>query len=1086
LSTQPKVVPQVGQFVRVRGRNWLVESGLTPADALRNDHDAPPIVTVSCVDDDASGTTLDLLWPAELDTEVLKEGDWASLASGGIESISTFAAYLKTVKWNTATATDPSLFQAPFRAGIKLDAYQLEPLRKALALPRVNLLIADDVGLGKTVEAGLIVRELLLRRRIDFVVVAAPPSMTLQWQEELETKFGLTFSIIDRENLAALRRERGYIVNPWATGSKFIVSHKLLIDPTYTSGLYDLLGEFRPRSLLILDEAHHAAPASGAKYAIDSRFTKAIRELASRFEHRLFLTATPHNGHSNSFSALLEMLDPQRFTRGVPVRPAQLDAVMVRRLKEDLRSFGYAFPERIVEPIRLQSLSPTAPELALSSMMEDYRQLRERRIALLPPGQQARARLAFVGLQQRLLSSVYAFGRTLTVHSKGLDRAIESGAATSAASSAAARFVEMEEDEVLLEGEDSEARADALVELDDEAALAATLAGAEQATVDQLRAERALVAEMQKIADAARTHSDARVDWLVHWIDENMRPGGTWNSRRLIVFTEYEDTRRWLERRLRTIIDDDERIAVFTGATATEKREEVKRRFTTSPEHDTLRILICTDAAREGINLQAYCHDLVHLDLPWNPARLEQRNGRIDRKLQPSPKVSCRYFLYEQRPEDVVLQKLVEKTETIREQLGSAGRVLGSRIADQLSRDGISRSGAVDLAATIDADQEDERVAKAVEEMDDEQTARRQRLAKDQERLRDALEKSRRSVGVEPTELEHVVDEALKLARGGSRFGLPAAIDEGLRDHVFELDVQDPLFAADPSWLDALDTLRTRRRRKGESVASWRHDETAKLRPISFSPPETPDGEYAGGEVVQLHLEHRLVRRLLARFQTIGFSERLARACVVETTGDKPRVVLLAKLALYGPRATRLHEEILTVTAQCKEPAARSGPLKPYGQAGESTTLAELEKALASGHRVPDRIVEHVTQTLNEDVADLAPDLDRRAAEAKEQASAALVHRGEAEARALRKLLDDQRDRLLRAAREHDQTPGLFAKMLPEETRQREKDRKMWDERLAKITAELDTEPARVIESYAVGAFRLEPIGLVYLWPHAG
>ena len=132
-----------------------------------------------------------------------------------------FAAYARTVRWRCVTATDPSLFQAPFRAGIRLDAYQLEPLRKALLLPRVNLLIADDVGLGKTIEAGLILRELLLRRRIDFVVVAAAPSMLGQWADELETRFGLRFMILDRAFLAAVRRERGFAANPWLTATGF-------------------------------------------------------------------------------------------------------------------------------------------------------------------------------------------------------------------------------------------------------------------------------------------------------------------------------------------------------------------------------------------------------------------------------------------------------------------------------------------------------------------------------------------------------------------------------------------------------------------------------------------------------------------------------------------------------------------------------------------------------------------------------------------------------------------------------------------------------------------------------------------------
>jgi hypothetical protein len=129
------------------------------------------------------------------------------------------------------------LLQAPFRAGIRLDgsSYQLLPLRKALRLPRINLLIADDVGLGKTIEAALIVREMLLRRRLDLILMPAPPTMTTQWKDELEAKFGLTFEIMDRDRLGDIRRLRGFTVNPWATGSRFIISHRLLVDETYVA-----------------------------------------------------------------------------------------------------------------------------------------------------------------------------------------------------------------------------------------------------------------------------------------------------------------------------------------------------------------------------------------------------------------------------------------------------------------------------------------------------------------------------------------------------------------------------------------------------------------------------------------------------------------------------------------------------------------------------------------------------------------------------------------------------------------------------------------------------------------------------------
>ncbi len=305
--------PQTGQIVRVRQRQYLVE------DVVSANHgDDATLVKMSCVDDDAQGQPLAVLWEKEVDPEVLTGESWHEIADRGFDSRNLFSAYLHTLRWNCVTSTDANLFQSPFRAGIRIDAYQLEPLRKALRLPRVNLFIADDVGLGKTIEAGLIARELLLRKKVQDIVVACPPSMLLQWQDELEDRFGMVFPILDKEYIARVRQERGYAVNPWTTHSRFLVSHRLLIDEDYAGTLRDWLTDFRPGSLLILDEAHHAAPSSGAKYAIDSKITRAIRDLAGRFEHRLFLSATPHNGHSNSFSALLEILDPQRFHPGGP------------------------------------------------------------------------------------------------------------------------------------------------------------------------------------------------------------------------------------------------------------------------------------------------------------------------------------------------------------------------------------------------------------------------------------------------------------------------------------------------------------------------------------------------------------------------------------------------------------------------------------------------------------------------------------------------------------------------------------------------------------------------------------------------
>ncbi len=715
-----KLVPQPGDFVRVRSRRWLVEDGqaVEGLSALR----------LTCIDDDAQGESVSVLWDAELDAEVLADEGWAAVSKHGTDDPSVFSAYLRTLRWNTATAADRDLFQAPFRAGIHQDAYQLLPLRKALRLPRVNLLIADDVGAGKTVEAGLILRELLLRRRIDFALVSAPAGMVRQWQDELETKFGLTFTIIDRDYLTVLRRERGYGANPWAAGARFLISHSLMSDETYVGGLRDLLGDFRARALLILDEAHHAAPASGSRYAVDSQFTKAIRGLAERFEHRLFLSATPHNGHSNSFSALLEILDPQRFTSGVPVKPRELDPVMVRRLKSDLRHFGAKFPERKVEAFVIKDLPNDSPELLLSRMLLSY-------------GEALRAKTANMGAREAgFLEAVVRrpsatpvvldrrFREDLIVHRKGLVK--PNDAASPASAEAFVQGGPEPEDE-----SDDPSVGQSFI--DAEETEAAEAAGALAATAANLT----LVDEMLTLARKHAHQPDARVRQLTSWIRRHMSSEGRWNDRRLVLFTEYEDTRRWLEVQLAEGLDDlapDDRIASFTGATSTERREELKRRFNTDPAMEPLRILICTDAAREGINLQMRCHDLIHVDLPWNPARLEQRNGRIDRKLQPSLQVWCRYFVYEQRPEDVVLQALVRKTERIREQLGSVGQVISQRLSEKLEREGIWRAQA--QAREID-EASDERLERtAVAEMDDETAARRARQAKELDELRSLRE----------------------------------------------------------------------------------------------------------------------------------------------------------------------------------------------------------------------------------------------------------------------------------------------------------------------------------------------------------
>ena len=226
----------------------------------------------------------------------------------------------------------------------------------------------------------------------------------------------------------------------------------------------------------------------------------------------------------------------------------------------------------------------------------------------------------------------------------------------------------------------------------------------------------ALLADMLSVADRARHQPDEKLKKLFEYIDRNMvepRPNARWNEHRIIIFTEYDDTlayvRRHLEAHIRATDRAEGRLAIYRGGTSLEERQEIKEAFNADPAVNPVRILLATDAAREGLNLQKYCSNLFHFDIPWNPARLEQRNGRIDRKLQPSPTVYCRYFLYENREEDTILRRIVEKTETIYRELGGFSTVLDKGLIQSLRRRGIERTRVAETTRMFDfSDPEDE------------------------------------------------------------------------------------------------------------------------------------------------------------------------------------------------------------------------------------------------------------------------------------------------------------------------------------------------------------------------------------------
>ena len=240
--------------------------------------------------------------------------------------------------------------------------------------------------------------------------------------------------------------------------------------------------------------------------------------------------------------------------------------------------------------------------------------------------------------------------------------------------------------------------------------------------------------------------------------------------------------------------------------------------------------------------------------------------------------------------------------------------------------------------------------------------------------------------------------------------------------------------------------------------------------------------------VVHLHLEHRMVQRLLGRFTAQGFYHDLSRACFAHTQDAQPRVILLGRLSMYGPGAVRLHEELIPVTARWVDPSLRKGtPLTPYRKDAEAKTLDLLEEALGDLHPrpVPEIRLQMLQRQAPLDLMDLLGPLKLRAEEMAEDAKRKLVQRGQDEAESMREILIRQRGRIRDTVSKHA-SGTLLALEGTEEIRQLKADQVHWTKRLTKIEQDLLDEPVRIEQHYDVKVWRVEPVGLAYLWPVTG
>jgi superfamily II DNA or RNA helicase len=567
-------------------------------------------------------------------------------------------------------------------ARIRFEPYQYVPVLQALELPRPRLLLADDVGLGKTIEAGLILRELNARRRASRVLIVCPAGIMTQWQNELQRKFGFKFKVFDREGLYEARRQLEVGTNPWAVEPRVVASMDFI---KRREGAFRELSSTR-WDAAIVDEAHHLATGRSEDDITDRH--RLARWLAEATDALLLLTATPHDGYDESFASLLGLLEPNLVAPDGHIRFEQYQPHLVRRLKRHIRNpDGSAkFLERTPpEPIAVEL---TSVEMELNTaVLSQARELDAFADRVPQPMYAEAIRLVATILRKRAASSRYALARTLEQRRTNLAERIED--------------IEIQREHLR-----SMRRGDALPEesmarLERDAHLSYLSVMRRLGT--QLRRAQDEVASLealQRLLDQCTGNPESKMAALLNHLDAIHRQ---YPFEKVIIFSEYSDTVQAIAHALDQANHYQGKYCLLTGDLSTGARDGIIAEFA-SPEK---LLLVSTDAAGEGLNLHRHCHRMVHFELPWNPNRLEQCNGRIDRYGQTKPPLIS--FLYARDTyEGEVLAHLVDKIERQIARLGSVGDVLGQLQVERIEQI-VARAPSDVRAAIHEAEQQIDR-----------------------------------------------------------------------------------------------------------------------------------------------------------------------------------------------------------------------------------------------------------------------------------------------------------------------------------------------------------------------------------------
>jgi superfamily II DNA or RNA helicase len=555
-----------------------------------------------------------------------------------------------------------------------------------LTQPQIRFLIADDPGAGKTIMAGLMLKELKFRGLVERTLIVTPANLTDQWRRELHEKFTETFAIINRGTVSSL-----YGRNIWEDNPQCITSIDFV---ARQDDILNLLRDVR-WDLVIVDEAHKmSAYRYGLKVSKTQRyeFGEFMRD---RTDHMLFLTATPHKGDPDNFALLLQLLDRDLYVSGDILAEASAhdeNRIMIRRLKEDMKKFDGApcFPPR---KVRTLPYKLTPDELALYEAVTDYVQHNFQRAEA---AENRNVGLALTVLQRRVASSVAAIRLSLERRLRRLTDLHKLGKIKQ-------EYGELPEDLDDLTEADRWQFEDDLVER-------LTMAG----TMAELENEIQDLERLVKLAkNNERNVPETKFEELRGVISQHL----SGRDERLLVFTEHKDTLDFLVRKLTNL---GFYCCMIHGGMPLEKRIDAEREFFENKPS----VMIATEAAGEGINLQ-FCSLMVNYDIPWNPNRLEQRMGRIHRYKQ-EREVMIFNLVADNTREGEVMQRLLEKLEDMRRALGSdrvydvIGEIIPVPKFDALMKDWLAnRRSMPEILAEIDLQTDEKQVARIRADMED-------------------------------------------------------------------------------------------------------------------------------------------------------------------------------------------------------------------------------------------------------------------------------------------------------------------------------------------------------------------------------